>query len=679
MRPYFAWAVMGILFISSQLSHAQVSPTSHGAGSPLSVADVEHGLKAGVSNARMSVLVKQYGVDFELTDAIEKQLRAAGANNELLLRIARLDKPSVDSPSSTAELVKQANRYRLGDGVPVDENKAAMLYKKGAESGNAEAQTRYGEALFDGRGVTRDRTAAKAWFEKAAALKYARAEANLGVILLDGLGGPQDISRGIDRLQTAAQKGDGYSEALLGQSAQYGWVTHRRDGGEAYSHYLRAGELGYAAAFYNMGQLYRYGTGVTQDWDYAIKYFAKAASIKNPETLSAWSELRPEAAVVSHAMKVLGYIYKNGISIPKDDGLAEKWYQQAAELDRVGAEAGWAVGQNMLGVDFAAGLGVSKDGSQAMNWFQWSARQGNLEAQTGIAGLYRNGFGGPPDYAQALASYQAAAVDSLNTVASYNVGWIYESGGYGVNQDYAQALVWYRKAAEHGESYADFRIGALYEAGHGVSQSYPEAMAWYHKAAEEGYAVAKEQVGHLYEKGLGVPQSTEAARIWYQKAADSGDESAKQYLAALDRPTQATASESGSSQAYAITSTSGGSTPASGSTASPSSCEVPMPTHLRNDCVNASYERDDHGIQLLRLTNICSEVVRVEVCDGPDATDGNYGCGGGDIQPSKFFRIGLRGRGTFKYWAATGELQDRIRVDNIDPATGGPKHACTAR
>src|SRR6266403_4436290 len=59
------------------------------ASRPLSATDVEHGLKSAVPNARMAALVKQYGVDFELTNGVEKELRRAGASDNLILQIGR--------------------------------------------------------------------------------------------------------------------------------------------------------------------------------------------------------------------------------------------------------------------------------------------------------------------------------------------------------------------------------------------------------------------------------------------------------------------------------------------------------------------------------------------------------------------------------------------------------------
>src|SRR6266404_822380 len=185
---------------------------------PLSVTDVEHGLKSGVPNARMAALVKRYGVDFELTGAVEKQLRSARASDSLILQIARsqtrvdrnavarLTPPAVGvhrqrppnpprtrPQTSAKDLIQQANKYRLGSGVVQDEAKAANLYRKAAEMGNAEAQTRYAEALFDGRGVTRDPVESRTWLERAARQRYARAECDLGVILANGFGVAQDL------------------------------------------------------------------------------------------------------------------------------------------------------------------------------------------------------------------------------------------------------------------------------------------------------------------------------------------------------------------------------------------------------------------------------------------------------------------------------------------------------
>src|SRR5436309_15458761 len=54
---------------------------------PLTAAEIEHGLKSAMPNARLAALVKQYLVDFELTRSIEAELRSAGATDDLILEI----------------------------------------------------------------------------------------------------------------------------------------------------------------------------------------------------------------------------------------------------------------------------------------------------------------------------------------------------------------------------------------------------------------------------------------------------------------------------------------------------------------------------------------------------------------------------------------------------------------
>ena len=80
--------VGSILLFMVGSTAARTTRTQH-APRPLSAADVEHGLKSAVPNARMAALVKKYGVDFELTDTVKKELRSAGASDNLILQIGR--------------------------------------------------------------------------------------------------------------------------------------------------------------------------------------------------------------------------------------------------------------------------------------------------------------------------------------------------------------------------------------------------------------------------------------------------------------------------------------------------------------------------------------------------------------------------------------------------------------
>src|ERR1700680_1535939 len=170
--------VASILLFMVGSTEGRTTQTQH-APRPLSAADVEHGLKSAVPNARMTALVKQYGVDFELTHTVEQELRSTGASDNLILQIRHsrsrvaektarpaghtvvdrahgpADTTRAHAEQSAEKLLSQADKYRAGSGVVRNEGKTAELCHKAAEMGNAEAQTRFGEALFDGRGVAR--------------------------------------------------------------------------------------------------------------------------------------------------------------------------------------------------------------------------------------------------------------------------------------------------------------------------------------------------------------------------------------------------------------------------------------------------------------------------------------------------------------------------------------------
>jgi len=359
---------------------------------PLSAADVEHGLKSAVPNARMAALVKQYGVDFELTNGLEKELRRAGASDSLILQIGRsrtrvkgnaVEKPSpykvaarerrpVTPPhtrtqTSAQEVLFQANGYRLGSGVVQNEAKAAQLYRKAAEMGNAEAQTRFAEALFDGRGVTRDPAGSRVWLEKAARQGYARAECDLGVMLTNGFDIGQDLAKGLLYLQAAARHGDAYAEDYLGQFAESGLIGDPSPS-EAYMHYLKAAERGSAWGTYNVARMHEHGIGVNKNVTEALRWYMKVASIGGSDLPGQWSDLRSEAGAIASANFRIGDMYADGNGVPEDAREAEKWYQRGVDMESVGARAGWLMAHVYLANAYLQSKGVPLDYDEAMHW-----------------------------------------------------------------------------------------------------------------------------------------------------------------------------------------------------------------------------------------------------------------------------------------------------------------------
>jgi TPR repeat protein len=486
---------------------------------PLTAADVEHGLKSAVSNARMAALVKQYGVDLELTHAVEAELRSVGATDNLILQIshsrsriaAKPVRPAAQSvvarahiPANTTrphaemsakEFLSQAEKYRIGSGAVRNEGRAAELYRKAADMGNAEAETRFAEALFDGRGIARYPDGSRAWLEKAVRQGNPRAECDLGVMLTEGLGTTQDRANGLRHLQAAARLGDGYAEDYLGQLAENGW-TGEPSPSEAYMHYLTASEMGSAWGAYNIGRMHERGIGVYQNSSEALRWYMKVASMRGRDSLDQWSDLRSEAVATTGANFRIGDMYAEGNGVPKDTIEAKKWYERGIDMASAGARAGWFTADVYLANAYLQAKGVPLDYGEAMHWMKDSAEHGNRQAQVSLGSMYRDGQGSP--------------------------------------QNYGEAMYWYRRAVDQGSALAGWMIGRLYFEGKGVKRDFTEAATWFRKATDEGLPIAQCDLGMMYYRGYGVSRDVATARAWLQKSADRGYVPAKEMLARLD-------------------------------------------------------------------------------------------------------------------------------------------------
>ena len=94
--------------------------------------------------------------------------------------------------------------------------------------------------------------------------------------------------------------------------------------------------------------------------------------------------------------------------------------------------------------------------------------------------------------------------------------------GIAIKADHGEAAKWIRRAAEAGESDAQFNLGVLYHLGHGFAQDPSEMFAWWLKAANQGNADAQNNLGYLYDAGEVVNGDCIEAYKWTMLAADQG-------------------------------------------------------------------------------------------------------------------------------------------------------------
>ncbi|MBF0352500.1 MAG: sel1 repeat family protein [SAR324 cluster bacterium] len=205
------------------------------------------------------------------------------------------------------------------------------------------------------------------------------------------------------------------------------------------------------------------------DWFYGKK------SYKDYTQAAKWYQRAAEKGVVE-GQKKLGYLYLNGLGVPRESETAFKWYQLAAQ-------AGDPEAQNSLGVLYQYGNGVTLNYPQALFWYIKATDQGNPDAQSNLGYMYLNGYVVKKDPKTALSLFLKAA-DQGNSLAFAYIGYCYQMG-YEVSKDDIKAVEWYRKSAEAGNPYGASRLAYMYMYGYGVEKNQQEAMRWYERASQK--------------------------------------------------------------------------------------------------------------------------------------------------------------------------------------------------
>lgn len=123
--------------------------------------------------------------------------------------------------------------------------------------------------------------------------------------------------------------------------------------------------------------------------------------------------------------------------------------------------------------DFAAALPIVRRLAEA----------GHAPAQNTLGVMFDQGLGLPPDIAQAVAWFRAAAAQN-DGKALANLGVLHEQGR-GVPQDDAEAVRWYRLAAARHRGVAENNLAAMLVQGRGTARDVVEAYVLFDRASRD--------------------------------------------------------------------------------------------------------------------------------------------------------------------------------------------------
>jgi len=214
------------------------------------------------------------------------------------------------------------------------------------------------------------------------------------------------------------------------------------------------------------------------------------------------------------AQFLLGDMYRDGNDVPQNFVLAHMWYNLAASRT-----TGEARENAVAGRDKVAGRMTAEQVTEAQHLahIRTLAEQGNAEAQNSLGSMYRTGEGVPQDAAEAVHWFRLAA-EQRHALGQLNLARMYRDG-HGVPQHYTEAVYWFRLAIEQGDAAAKVSLGFMCDNGHDAPNDNAELVRWYRLAAEQGYTRAEYNLGFMYADGRGVPQDDVQAHMWYNLAA----------------------------------------------------------------------------------------------------------------------------------------------------------------
>jgi uncharacterized protein len=251
--------------------------------------------------------------------------------------------------------------YGNGWGVPVDNVKALIYLKRGAQGGDVGAKLNFAINLYSGSPIAkRDLNAACTLFRDLAKDKSVHEVASyyLGTIVFRGqCGFTANRIEGVRMIEVSANQGLRDAERDMGKNFEFGW-SGKADMSKAFAWYRKSADQGDAESEWRIGMAYVNGELGPKDSARGVKYLEQSAQ-----------------SDFGKGMVDMGVMYATGDAVPKDFDKARMLYEKAADLGEPHAF-------RELAAMYAVGEGVSVDFVRARVMYLQSVELGEADASS---------------------------------------------------------------------------------------------------------------------------------------------------------------------------------------------------------------------------------------------------------------------------------------------------------
>jgi TPR repeat protein len=212
------------------------------------------------------------------------------------------------------------------------------------------------------------------------------------------------------------------------------------------------------------------------------------------------------------AMTLVGELYRQGLGVRQDFAKAADWYRLAAA--RGNAEAFFALGMMTL-----EGRGRPRDPKGGLELLDEAAGRGHAAASYNLA-LLLIGTGEPANLARAVELLRRASEAEIGD-AQYALA-VQLRQGRGVARDVAAAAASMKRAADNGTVAAEVEYAIMMFNGEGVAKDEAMAAKLFARAAGRGNAIAQNRLARILVVGRGMRKNLVEAAAWHLAASSQG-------------------------------------------------------------------------------------------------------------------------------------------------------------
>ena len=395
----------------------------------------------------------------------------------------------------TDGIVGMADSLYYGRGVSEDKAAAAKAYERGSQAENVHATYMLAVSYEHGYGFEKNLTTAFTLYSKAAEKEYVGAADAAKVISLPA-----------QSWDDAMVKKDASAQYKLGCCFARGNCGVGKDDSQAFKLFRMSADQGNVDALYVVALCYRDGIGTSKNGEEQKKALFAAATKDHAAALATIGDLYRDGNLVGQDFTTSLEYFKKAIA-----GGLDAAKESAAQIDRLAlywkpANDGDAEAQLNLGVCYRDGIQISANDDAATMWLGKAAAQGNHEAEYAFAEMLSRKQ--PADAAtdRKIVALLQKAVAANHTKAKTLLGkYLYV--GKGIDEDYDRAVKLWEDAAKSGDLDAKCELAGYHFTGRGMFNSGKDqdlALKEWAEAADANHIESAFKLGKYYAGGSGL-------------------------------------------------------------------------------------------------------------------------------------------------------------------------------